>query len=60
MRHVWCRDAQSNIRLPDNRCSPPKPLTMERCIDLGPCFLDPKWVPGEWSQVYIPHVFKQR
>ena len=50
MRVVTCREVNTRILLPDNRCIEEKPATMERCMDRGPCFLDPQWVAQEWSQ----------
>ena len=51
MRMVTCRGVDTRFPFPDNRCDEEKPLTMERCVDRGPCFLDPVWVPQAWSSV---------
>ena len=48
---VTCRGVNTRILLPDNRCTEEKPLAMERCLNRGPCFLDPVWVPQDWSAV---------
>ena len=58
MRMVWCRDRDSHMRLPDNRCrnniaNSTKPLTMESCKNAGPCFTTPTWKHGDWSEVHI-------
>ena len=54
MRMVWCRDRDSHMRLPDNRCrnniaNSTKSLTMESCKNAGPCFTTPTWKHGDWS-----------
>ena len=51
MRLVHCVDRVSQRRLSDNMCPAPKPITMEQCINAGPCFTTPKWLPGNWTQV---------
>ncbi|XP_003389282.1 PREDICTED: hemicentin-1-like [Amphimedon queenslandica] len=49
MRLVHCVDRLSGRRLPDNRCTESKPLTMESCVNSGPCFTTPKWKTGNWT-----------
>ena len=58
MRQVWCRDRDTDRRLPENRCknnfpgsSMIKPLTMESCANTGTCFATPTWKYGQWSEV---------
>ena len=51
MRRVNCVGQRSGNPLPDFRCTAPKPLSMERCRNLGPCFTSPVWDFDPWTQV---------
>ena len=50
-RTVHCEDRVSRLRLSDNRCTAPKPQTMEQCVNAGPCFTTPQWQTGNWTKV---------
>ncbi len=56
MRLVICRGVNTRMPFPDNRCTEVKPVTMERCLDRGPCFTDPLWRPKAWTAVSLEFI----